>query len=178
EFGANLNYGSSPEGGARFSMNFPPCPADLPEANPLMHQPPCVPGQRVLVVDDEPNIVHLVLRLLQEDGLLVTPATDPHEAMRMIQKGGIDLVITDLDMGPVLGTDLAQSARTAPEPPAFLFMTGDVLNQPLMAEVARLDIPVLSKPFLRTEFLRLVRRTLHERKSTQRKAGYTDPAGR
>ncbi|MBI3553338.1 MAG: PAS domain S-box protein [Elusimicrobia bacterium] len=168
EFGGNLRYEDVAAGGARFVAGFPTCPADLPEPETVMQLPPSMPGRRVLVVDDEPELVQLMLRLLAEDGLIASASTDCRTIMRRIEDDEFDLVITDIDLGPSKGTQLLQASRGLTRPPSFIFVTGDVLNRSLAKELAELDVPVLPKPFLRTEFLRLVRRVLQQRPSSSR----------
>lgn len=160
EFGGTLRCGQGPEGGARFTAVFPPCPAVLPEEERAQPLPPAVSGRRVLVVDDEPELSELMTRLLVEDGLSAEAAAGVEEAAARIEGGGWDLVITDMDMGELKGTDLIEASRTNERPPLFILVTGDVLNRSRAQELYEWKVPVLAKPFLRTEFLRLVRRTL------------------
>jgi CheY-like chemotaxis protein len=165
EFGGTLRCAEGRDGGAGFTAGLPPCPAEVTEPESVTALPPSVPGCRVLVVDDEPKLVQLMLRLLSEDGLIVSAATDARIALRKIAHEEFDLVITDLDLGQSKGTALMKAVKGSARPCAFLFVTGDVLNQSLAQELAALDVPVLSKPFLRTDFLRLVRRVLQQRRS-------------
>lgn len=166
EFGGTLRCDAGRGGGSRFALWLPPCPADLPEPDSVMKLPPSMPGRRVLVVDDEPELAQLMLRLLAEDGLIAVAATDARSALRTIKDAEFDLVITDIDLGPSKGTALFKAAQGLNRPPAFIFVTGDVLNQPLHQELTGFEVPVLSKPFLRVEFLRLVRRVLQQRPSS------------
>ena len=129
-FGGALRCEEGPGGGARFTAWLPACPADLPEPDAALQLPPSTPGRRVLVVDDEPELVQLMLRLLAEDGLLASAASDAKVALRRIEMGGFDLVITDIDLGPFKGTRLHEAARRLPRPPDFI-SSGDVLNQTL-----------------------------------------------
>src|SRR5262249_22122424 len=59
EFGASLSCEDAPGGGARFAARFPACPAGLPEPDAAHKPPAAVPGGRVLIVDDEPQLVSL-----------------------------------------------------------------------------------------------------------------------
>lgn len=162
EFGGELLCEEVRGGGARFSARFPPCPQDLPEPDSVMKLPPSMPGRRVLVVDDEPGLAQLMLRLLAEDGLIAGAAADPRHGLRRLREEEFDLLIADIGLGPFKGTDLVQEARKLPRPPAFILVTGDVLNQSWSRELLDLRVPILSKPFLRTEFLRVVRRVLQD----------------
>jgi two-component system NtrC family sensor kinase len=147
------------QGGARFIASFPPCPAGLPEAEDECKLPPSVPGRKVLVVDDEPQLVHLMQRLLSEDGLIASSCA-VEDSFKKIREGDFDLVIADIDMGTVKGTWLLGAAKGLPSEPAFILVTGDVLNTALAQELTNLKVPVINKPFLRAEFLREVRRSL------------------
>ncbi|MBI3507560.1 MAG: response regulator [Proteobacteria bacterium] len=160
ESGGTLKCEESPEGGARFVIRLPACPAGLPEAKPAIKLPPPVPGARVLVVDDEPDLAELMLRILREDGADARATSDPHAALELLSRETFDLVVTDIDMGAVRGTRLFEESRKLARPPAFVFVTGDVLNQALTRELAALGAPVLPKPFLRSDFLRVIRRVL------------------
>jgi CheY-like chemotaxis protein len=80
-----------------------PHPAGLPNLRSRgLHQPV------ILVADDEPLIRNLVTLLLQHDGYFVMSAADGHEGLHLSRKypGVIDLLITDMEMPRMNGTDL------------------------------------------------------------------------
>jgi CheY-like chemotaxis protein len=62
----------------------------------------------ILVADDEPLLRNLVTLLLQHDGYFVLSAADGHEGLELSRKypGTIDLLITDVDMPRMNGTNL------------------------------------------------------------------------
>lgn len=165
EYGGSLSCEPVESGGARFVARFPPCPAGVPEEETGLGLPPPTRGCRALVVDDEPELVALMMRMLEDDGIVPTPAIDPRAAKRLLEEGAVELVIADVDMGAWKGTSLIESARQSPSRPAMLIVTGDVLNRELMGALRAALIPVLTKPFLRTDFLRAVRRALFDRAS-------------
>jgi CheY-like chemotaxis protein len=79
-------------------------PVDLPDLRLLgAHQPV------ILVADDEALIRNLVTLLLQHDGYFVLSPADGHEGLELSRKypGAIDLLITDIDMPRMTGTDLS-----------------------------------------------------------------------
>jgi CheY-like chemotaxis protein len=98
-----------------------------------------------------------MLRLLAEDGLVAAPARSVDEALQRLRTERFDLIITDVEMGERRGLELRGKA------PRTLFVTGDILNPELYRELAGLEVHVLNKPFLRTEFIRAVRRCLARR---------------
>ncbi|MBI4347207.1 MAG: PAS domain S-box protein [Elusimicrobia bacterium] len=161
-FGGTLRYEDAPEGGARFVFSLPPCPAEITETDEAIGLPPPTPGKRVLAVDDEEGVLRVMRRILQEDGLVVDATIDGADALRRLATGSYDLVVTDVELGPVKGTELSRAALAAPSPPAVVLVTGDILNDELKGQLTRLGAVVLAKPFLRTEFLRTVRNALRD----------------
>jgi PAS domain S-box-containing protein len=165
EFGGALRCEEAEGGGARFIADFPLPAEGLPEFEPEGPLPPAVHGKRVLVVDDEPHVAQMMARLLADDGLTAEMTTDPAAALDKMKAEEFDLVIADIDLGVMRGTQVFHAAQAFDKVPRFVFVTGDVLNQGLAMELALLAVPVLGKPFLRTDFLRVVRRVLQPSKS-------------
>ena len=62
----------------------------------------------ILVADDEVLIRNLVTLLMQQEGYLVLAAADGHEGLELSRKypGKIDMLITDVQMPRLNGTDL------------------------------------------------------------------------
>jgi two-component system NtrC family sensor kinase len=160
EFGAVLRHEDGPEGGARFVVRFPACPAGLEEPEAAATLPPACRGASVLVLDDEPDLAQLMARIVSDDGLIATTTTSIEEARTALRAHAFDLVIADVDLGAAKGFDLRDSIEAGAPLPPFLFVTGDVLDQSLRRAAAARGAPLLSKPFLRKDFLRAVRRLL------------------
>ncbi len=68
-------------------------------------------GHRVLLVDDEPSLVVAGERRLKSMGCQATGVTSPEQALELISQAGYDLLITDLTMPGMTGTELARRAR-------------------------------------------------------------------
>lgn len=66
--------------------------------------------KRVLVVDDEAQMRHLLEDLLADDYDVVT-AGNGSEALQRLQEGGTDLIITDLVMPTMNGIDLVMAVH-------------------------------------------------------------------
>jgi DNA-binding response OmpR family regulator len=100
----------------------------------------------ILVADDEPLIRNLVTLLMQRDGYLVLSAADGHEGLELSRQyaGTIDLVITDVQMPRLNGTDLC--AHLTEERPGIKVL---VMSGADMSEIVSQNIHLtfLPKPF-------------------------------
>ncbi|MBN8920605.1 MAG: response regulator, partial [Rhizobiales bacterium] len=73
---------------------------------------------RVLVVDDDPEVVSLIGKLLQAAGHTAVPASDSRAALRILDETPIDLVIADIFMPDMDGLEtVAAFKRQAPHLP-------------------------------------------------------------
>ncbi len=76
---------------------------------------------RILVVDDEPEIVRDLVDLLEEDGHWVEGVSSSAEALDLLRANSYDLVLSDLRMPPPDGFELLrQSQSLRPELPVVL----------------------------------------------------------
>jgi CheY-like chemotaxis protein len=144
-------------------------PTGATSASRLRPTPPrgmsVVPGRRarVLVVDDEQSILRALTRTLGRAHEVVT-ATDGEAALAILraEDGHFDVVISDVQMPRLLGTDLYRAVRA--EFPALaermLLMTGGVFGQEVETFLAELGTRVLRKPFDPEELRRTVERVL------------------
>lgn len=66
----------------------------------------------VLVVDDEPDIVDLMLMVLEDDDLSLLTAYDGREALEVVREQHPDLVLTDVMMPYLDGRDLCRAIRS------------------------------------------------------------------
>ena len=76
--------------------------------------------KRVLVVDDEPEIVRLVRDYLERASFNVDTATDGEEALRAARRRRPDLVILDLNLPRLDGLDVARSLRRDGDVPIIM----------------------------------------------------------
>ena len=71
--------------------------------------------KKVLIVDDEPNIVLSVEFLMQRDGLDVVTASDGQEAIELLSSTQPDLMILDVMMPRKNGFEVCAEVRADPE---------------------------------------------------------------
>jgi CheY-like chemotaxis protein len=69
----------------------------------------------ILVADDESPIVEIVAAILEDEGRTVMRAYDGAQALSIIQRGGIDLLITDNMMPHLSGVELIDYLHDHPD---------------------------------------------------------------
>ena len=135
--------------------------------------------QRILVVDDEENIRHLLLVTLKKAGFEPTAAPGAVEALRLLQEQEFGVVISDVRMPGMDGRELLLATQELSNPPYVIMMSAygggdmalecvkegayDYFNKPFRPdEVVLLLRKVTEREQLRTENQRL-RAELDER---------------
>ena len=78
------------------------------------------PTNSILVVDDEPKIVRLVESYLAREGFTVFQATDGPAALRMFRSQTPDLIVLDLHLPGLDGTDVARAIRRESKVPIIM----------------------------------------------------------
>ncbi len=71
--------------------------------------------KKILVVDDEKDLVEVLLKRLRAHGYEAVSAADGEEALRIIKKERLDLIILDIMMPVMDGTELAEILRDDPK---------------------------------------------------------------
>jgi DNA-binding response OmpR family regulator len=68
-------------------------------------------SKKILIADDEPNIVISLEYLMQREGFDVSVARDGQEALRMLREQQPDLVLLDAMMPKLTGFEVLQQLR-------------------------------------------------------------------
>ncbi|KAB2889382.1 MAG: response regulator [Desulfobulbaceae bacterium] len=120
--------------------------------------------ERLLVVDDEKDVLSIEQRLLTGLGYQVTAVTRPLEALRLIREepDRFDLVVTDMTMPSMNGAQLVKSILDiCPDMPVVLCSGFSELMNETKARAIGVRQYVL-KPVMRIEIAQAVRRALDE----------------
>ncbi len=97
---------------------------------------------RILLVDDEPEIVRLLTRRLSRLGYEVASAADGTQALALLQEAPFDVAIFDFMMPGMNGLELADQCRHRYPGVKILMLTGS----PVVAEIEMARYPCLRKP--------------------------------
>jgi len=118
-------------------------------------------GETILVVEDERAVRELVERVLTRAGYKVKACSGAGEAMAVCQESGetIDLLLSDVVMPDMPGTDLADIIRSSGKIKT-LFMSGYAENVIVHRGILDEWVRFINKPFTSEELLRKVREVL------------------
>jgi DNA-binding response OmpR family regulator len=113
--------------------------------------------ETILVVDDEDDIRVVVRQMLTAEGYIVLDAGDPHQALRLAGQQHVDLLLTDVVMPLMRGTELAQRLLAVVPSAKVLLMSAYKV-----AEITASGHPFLPKPFTPDVLLEKVRLVLRD----------------
>jgi CheY-like chemotaxis protein len=115
----------------------------------------------VLVVDEDPAGLASLSRHLRQLGYDVRLAAGGAEALDSFREHGADVVITDLLMSGMSGTELIRRLREVrPDEPVIVFTGGRLPKGGACNRLAQQGIPLVSRPFDDDELQLALRRTL------------------
>jgi DNA-binding NtrC family response regulator len=81
---------------------------------------------KILLVDDDTKVLDLISRFLGEAGHQVVTSDSGNQALKRLKKGRFDLVISDVDLRDLRGTDLLKRIkRVDPSIPVILVSASD-----------------------------------------------------
>jgi two-component system response regulator RegX3 len=134
-------------------------------------------GARILLADDEPDLLEPVAYALRRHGFDVTTVPDGEGALREARGGGYDLLICDVLMPGTLGTDVTRLLRAEGDLPIILLTAKDAeVDRVLGLELGADDY--VTKPFSAAELVSRVRALLRRRELDRTAAAPTLKVGR
>ena len=116
-------------------------------------------GRRVLLIEDEPNIIEAISFILSRDGWTVHTHADGATAMGRLEESRPDLLILDVMLPGRSGFDILRQVRADPAladlPVLMLTARGQQKDRDLAAELGATHF--MTKPFSNTEVIEAVR---------------------
>jgi len=157
EHGGRIMLSTEEGRGSTFTVQLP-LATRVPAPTPSSGTGTPTKRLRVLVVDDEPHILHYMHATLDAWGHVPVVASNGREGLELADRETFDLVISDLRMPEVSGREFYEElARRHPALAARLvFSTGDTVRGDTLAFLESLDRPYLHKPFSLAELRTLL----------------------
>ena len=121
------------------------------------------PRARLLVLDDDPEVVSYLSEELVREGYDVVEATSPDEAIRRIEETAFDVVISDVEMPGMRGTELMAASQARRPDQMVILITAFGSIDLAVSSIQSGAADFVTKPF-RIEVLCLaIERTLRAR---------------
>ena len=119
-------------------------------------------GETILLVEDRPELRTTTRRVLERLGYKVIEAEDGEDALARyrVERGRIDLVLSDVAMPKLNGPALLRAVRETDPGMRFLFTSGFSETDIAMRSLLGPEVPFIAKPWAVADLARLVRKAL------------------
>lgn len=154
---------SDKEVGSTFIMYFPMCHLDGQFIKEDEKEQQITQGnETILIVEDEPILLEMAVRMLEHDGYKVYGAITPEQAIAYAEshKDVLHLIITDVIMPDMNGRELAEKLQTIVPDCQCLFMSGYTADVIAHHGVLEMNVHFIPKPFSKKELNLKVRTIL------------------
>jgi len=111
-----------------------------------MAAPAHATSRRILLVDDDRGLRHVLSTLLTEAGHVVNSVGDGPEAIALLRHDAYDIVLVDIGLPSMSGLEVLGHARALPNPPLVIVMTSDDTSETLIEAVRRQAYRYVRKP--------------------------------
>ena len=125
------------------------------------------PERTLLVVDDEENVLHAIRRLLRSEGYRILVATGGEEALDLLAKNDVDVILSDQRMPGMTGTELLQRVRKMYPDIVRIILSGYTEASTVTEAINKGEIyKYLTKPWENTELVALLRKAFVKREES------------
>jgi len=148
--------------GTTFSMYFPVCAETDSATKKPNTTPPSGGNETILLVEDEPSLLHLIRAMLQKLGYSVISTSKPTKALEILEQADqpVTLVISDVVMPNMSGVQLyGEIQKHYPDLPC-LFISGYTAKERALKGVLNGQSNFLHKPFTIRELAEKIRATI------------------
>jgi len=163
--GGDIFVESTPGTGSHFTLFFPKFKETkkFAKSKQVIESSDLRGSETVLVVDDEKALVNLSYEILTEKGYKVLTASSGKEAISIVKKEPIDLLLSDVIMPEIDGYELVSQVKRINPAIKIQLVSGytDKLKEDEDSE--KYEKELLAKPFTNVQLLKTVRIRLDEK---------------
>ena len=116
------------------------------------------PDMRLLVIDDEENMRHMLVNILKKSGYTIDTATNGHEGLKMIDDASYDFILCDLEMPNMGGMEFLKTAGKKLGNTNVIMMSAYGSIDTAVAAVKLGAYDFISKPFKSEEILHVFKK--------------------
>jgi PAS domain S-box-containing protein len=165
---AVIKVWTEPGEGTRFSMYFPALEEEI-NKKPVKekdHKADTGRGQKILIVEDEQQILKLAARILGKNNYKPVSASDKGKAVNIYkeQKGDFDLVFSDMILPDGTGLELIEELKKIKPPKNMLLTSGYLDKKGQTEEIVKNNIPFINKPYNVKDLLRKIAEIFNKKK--------------
>jgi two-component system NtrC family sensor kinase len=104
---------------------------------------------RILIIDDEENILQVLRKALEREGYEIDTLLDAQEGLSILASSDYDLILCDMEMPRLSGIEyyLEIEERLPEMTDRFLFMTGEIQSPSIQKFLQDNRVSIISKPF-------------------------------
>lgn len=125
--------------------------------------------EKILIVDDEPDIAQILKLHLEEFGYATNWAADGESALKQLQSNGHDLVLLDVRMPGISGVEVLQRLRATDLDTSVIMMTAHG-NESLVVECMKAGAAdYVAKPFDIDDLMIRMKRALENQHTVKQK---------
>ncbi len=121
--------------------------------------------KKILVVDDDEQILNVMSTFLEEDGHSMIGSTDPDEALEMMDKLQMDVIITDYNMPKMDGSSFSEKVRKKNANIPIVYLTSaDFIKYFKEDQKKHNVVSLILKPFSKDDVAMTIKEILKDRK--------------
>ncbi len=150
--------------GATFVITLPITVIESKEKEKRQRLERDLKGMKGLVIDDDLNIVNMISMYLEEQGCVISTATDIKIALSVVEAltfiEEFDFIICDIKMPEMSGIDFFHvvEKKTPILKDRIIFSTGDVLSDATREFICSIPNPYIEKPFNLSELKEIIKK--------------------
>ncbi|BFU43485.1 ATP-binding protein [Krasilnikovia sp. MM14-A1004] len=160
ESGGDISVSSEPNVGTTFRILLPVVTAGTAPQGEAATKVSGSAGRRILVVEDDPEVRRITVRILEGEGYQVSQAEHGRAALDRIHRRPFDLLMTDIIMPEMSGSRLAETVRIQYPRINILLVSGYSEETAKVQHLVNDGVPLIHKPFTAEEVLGAVRQAM------------------
>ena len=144
-----IEIGTGIEGGAKISLIFPKAAiGSLSVDQGLLANFLNVEKRKIMLIDDQVEVLNIMNQIISDIGHMVIASTTPQDALHLLSKIEVDLIITDYLLPEITGTILVRKIRETHPTIPIIYMSSGLNYQHYLQDRNDLKIfTFLEKPF-------------------------------
>lgn len=115
---------------------------------------------RILVIDDEPEILSVMVDTLGQEGYSLQSTSDSREAVKLLETTTFDVIVSDIMMPNLTGLQLLEAAKRQNPNVQVVLVTGYSTREVALEALKKGASGFLEKPFETKQLVAAVREAL------------------